>query len=110
MAADAANPSSHGQNLVLVEQAPTRIPLAEGSPDEYIVQDGDTLWDIAATFLRDPWYWPEVWYVNPQIENPHLIHPGDRIWITPSEMRRVSEERVVAAGYRLAGWIKTALK
>lgn len=55
----------------------TPIPLAEGHPDEYVVQRGDTLWDIAATFLRDPWYWPEVWYVNPQVENPHLIYPGD---------------------------------
>ncbi len=60
-----------------VEQTERRIPLAKGHPDEYTVQVGDTLWDIAATFLKDPWYWPEVWYVNPQIENPHLIFPGD---------------------------------
>ncbi|MFQ6005085.1 MAG: LysM peptidoglycan-binding domain-containing protein, partial [Woeseia sp.] len=71
------NRTTHEPRLVLVEEAPTRVPLAEGHPDEYTVQDGDTLWDIAATFLRDPWYWPEVWYVNPQIENPHLIFPGD---------------------------------
>lgn len=53
------------------------VPLAEGHPNEYVVQFGDTLWDIAATFLKDPWFWPEIWYVNPDIENPHLIYPGD---------------------------------
>jgi hypothetical protein len=77
MNAGAASQTRHEPNLVLVEEAPSRVRLAEGHPDEYTVQDGDTLWDIAETFLRDPWYWPEVWYVNPQIENPHLIFPGD---------------------------------
>ena len=53
------------------------VPLAEGHPNEYVVQIDDTLWDIAAAFLRDPWLWPEIWDVNPDIENPHLIYPGD---------------------------------
>ena len=75
-AANSSLASPTGQNMVLVEEAEI-VPLAAGAPQEYIVKEGDTLWDIAATFLRDPWYWPEVWYVNPQVENPHLIYPGD---------------------------------
>ena len=74
-------------------------------PETYIVQEGDTLWDIATVFLRDPWYWPEIWFKNPQVENPHLIYPGDTLAIIyVGGERRVqvltradgSEERVVS--------------
>ena len=57
------------------------IVYQSGSPQSYIVQKGDTLWDISAVFLRDPWFWPEIWYKNPQVENPHLIYPGDELSI-----------------------------
>ena len=55
------------------------VELKPGHPDVYPVKQGDTLWDISSAFLNDPWLWPELWQVNPQIANPHLIYPGDLI-------------------------------
>ena len=45
----------------------------------YIVQPGDTLWDLSHKFSDSPWLWPDMWNENQQITNPHLIYPGDRI-------------------------------
>ncbi len=53
------------------------VRLRPDHPERYVVRPGDTLWDIAARFLQDPWRWPDIWQVNPQIRNPHLIYPGD---------------------------------
>lgn len=56
-------------------------------PDRYVVQKGDTLWDIASRFLLEPWRWPDIWQVNPQIVNPHLIYPGDELSLTYEDGR-----------------------
>jgi LysM repeat protein len=69
-------PDSGTTTTVVENVGPELKPTA---PKDYVVRHGDTLWGIANMFLRDPWTWPEIWYVNPQIKNPHRIYPGDQL-------------------------------
>ncbi len=55
------------------------VSVRSDHPDRYVVVKGDTLWDISGRFLDKPWQWPAIWHANPQIENPHLIYPGDEL-------------------------------
>jgi hypothetical protein len=73
----------------------TKDDLREDAPQVYTVKKGDTLWDISAKFLDNPWRWPELWDRNPYISNPDLIYPGDRLrlYMVDGEPR-VARQRV----------------
>jgi LysM domain len=62
--------------------------LARNAPDSYTVKRNDTLWDISKLFLKSPWRWPELWGMNlDQIRNPHLIYPGQILYLDKSNGR-----------------------
>jgi hypothetical protein len=73
--------------VVMVDAGPALKPSA---PKNYVVKRGDTLWGIANMFLRDPWLWPEIWFVNPEIQNPHLIYPGDTVHLALAQDGRTA--------------------
>ncbi|MDE0950039.1 MAG: LysM domain-containing protein [Halioglobus sp.] len=57
------------------------VELNEEVPEVYTVKKGDTLWGISGMYLKEPWLWPELWDANPQVDNPHLIFPGDELYL-----------------------------
>lgn len=74
------------------------VELKDDVPETYIVKKGDTLWGISGMYLQHPWLWPELWDVNPQIDNPHLIFPGDQlnlVWIDGKPRLQLSRGRDV---------------
>ena len=57
------------------------MEMKADAPERYIVKRGDTLWDIASVYLEEAWQWPQIWALNSDIANPHLIYPGDEIFL-----------------------------
>lgn len=91
-AAQAVNyPVTPAQRSTAQQVAEAGVPLSElapNAPDSHTVKRGDTLWDISKLFLKSPWRWPELWGMNlEQIRNPHLIYPGQVLYLDKSNGR-----------------------
>jgi LysM domain-containing protein len=91
-AADGPNfPITNQQKATAKQVSQAGVPLSElspNAPDSYTVKRGDTLWDISKLFLKSPWRWPELWGMNlQQIRNPHLIFPGQVLYLDKSNGR-----------------------
>jgi len=61
------------------------LPEPKGGVTIYVVKPGDTLWDISKRFYGNPLLWPRLWELNPAIDNPHKIFPGDVISLRSSQ-------------------------
>ncbi|WP_231368649.1 LysM peptidoglycan-binding domain-containing protein [Mariprofundus ferrooxydans] len=84
--------------IVSVQAAATAAPagIANIKPDlpqPYIVKKGDTLWDIANYFFKDPMQWLRIWEKNLYITNPDLIYPGNKIWFDPNHQSGLTTVR-----------------
>ena len=80
----------------------TMRQVADGeAPETYIVQRGDTLFDICDQLIDEKSYWPKLWSLNPSIKNPHFIFPSTKLRFypgdseTPPYLQVVNEDDVV---------------
>ena len=115
--AEAPAPAEESAPALEAAAEPRKIELGPIGRDDagrpgriHFVAPGDTLWDISDAYLGTPWVWPSIWRENQGIANPHLIYPGDRIWITATEMRKVSEEQAAQLLSSAQGSVPAAME
>ncbi|PWU22320.1 MAG: hypothetical protein C5B49_01005 [Bdellovibrio sp.] len=99
------------RNFHIIYRKYNEAPTSQGKWEEvlshardknYVIQKGDTLWDISQTFFGDPQFWPKVWSLNPDIYNPHEILPRGSVRFVmgaenePPQMGLAKEEKTEA--------------
>ena len=105
-------PITPQQRSTAAKVAQDGVPLSElssNAPDSYTVKSRDTLWDISKLFLKSPWRWPELWGMNiDQIRNPHLIYPGQMLFLDKTDGRaRLRMGRAVGGSDRLSPRVRS---
>jgi len=68
----------------------TEVLAQDSLPQTHTVRKGDTLWDLARLYHKDPFLWPGIFRLNTAVvEDPHWIYPG--------EVLRIAADATVAA-------------
>ena len=78
------NRGSEGPVSVRGNQNGSYIVEGQFVPEAHSVRRGDTLWEISGRYYQNPYSWPQLWALNPQVQNPHWIYPGDRVRLRDS--------------------------
>ena len=90
-------PVTADQKATATQVAQAGVPLSElaaNAPDNYTIKRGDTLWAISGVFLKSAWRWPELWGMNlDDIRNPHLIYPGQKLYLERKDGRATLRTR-----------------
>lgn len=97
----------------LPDRAAPAIAMQQSAPSgerTYVVEAGDTLWSIAEGLYDEPWYWPSLWSYNPQITNPHLIYPGDFIYLSRKSAQTQAEKSITFATSRYEPAVKSGIE
>lgn len=101
----------------LAQELPDRmapsITVQQSAPTgerTYVVENGDTLWSIAEGLYDEPWYWPSLWSYNPQITNPHLIYPGDMLYLSRKTSSSLAARAISFSSSRFSPRVKTGIE
>jgi hypothetical protein len=76
-----STPTRPPKNLKLVGDHWTPWEPPPATPESYLIQKGDNLWDLSNKWLGDPHLWPQVWDQNRYVLDSHWIYPGDPLAI-----------------------------
>ncbi|MFQ5719351.1 MAG: LysM peptidoglycan-binding domain-containing protein [Acidobacteriota bacterium] len=68
-------------------------PTPPDGAEVYVIRKGDTLWDLAARDLSDPYLWPRIWDLNRYVLDSHWIYPGDPL-LLPGPVTVVADEEM----------------